>query len=195
MAPCSGQRRKYVLLEGGGKAADAGKDAAVEDVDAGIDRTGCALARRDEGANPIAVEHDPAKPVAHDVGPERHVHEARFRARGQIENVEVEERVAVEQQEALLQPPGGVHQRTGGSERRLLQRYDEAGASPHRAVIARQNALGLVARQQQDFVKRIVAGDFIDQRIEERPSADAAASASASSSSAHQAGCRGRRPE
>jgi hypothetical protein len=35
------------------------------------------------------------------------------RARGQIENVEVEERIAVEQQEALLQQSGGVNQRTG----------------------------------------------------------------------------------
>ena len=65
-----------------------------------------------------------------------------------------------------------MNQCTGRSERRLLQRYGEPGASPHRTVVARQNALGLVARQQQDFVERIVARDFIDQRVEERPAAD-----------------------
>src|SRR3954451_23919086 len=168
----SGQRWKYILLEGGGEAADAGKDAAVDDVDAGIDRTGCPLAPCNEGANPIAVAPAPPKPVAHDVGPQRHVHEARAGARGQIKDVEVEERIAVEQQKALLQPSGGVNQCTGGSERHLLQRHGEAGASPHRTVVARQNAFGLVARQQQDFVKHIVTRDFIDQRVEERPAAD-----------------------
>src|SRR5215213_7920774 len=52
-----GQRRKYILLKGSGKAADAGKDAAVDDVDAGVDRAGRPLTRCNERANPIAVEH------------------------------------------------------------------------------------------------------------------------------------------
>ena len=81
MPPLAASDGKYVLLERGGEAADPGDDRAVDDVDAGIDRPGRALAGRDEGANPIAVQHDPAVPVADDVGAQRHVNAAGVPAR------------------------------------------------------------------------------------------------------------------
>ena len=73
------------------------------DVDAGIDRTGGALAGRDECTNSVVVEDDAAKPVADNIGAQRHVNETGIRARHQIEEVEVEKRIAVEKQKPILQ--------------------------------------------------------------------------------------------
>ena len=86
-----GKRRENVLLERGGQRAGAVDDRPVEHIDAGIDRTGRALARCNEGSNPIALEQDPAVAVADDVGAQGHVNKAGVGARDQIEDIEVEE--------------------------------------------------------------------------------------------------------
>ncbi len=65
-----------------------------------------------------------------------------------------------------------MNQGAGRSERRLFERDLEAGAPSDGAGVAGLDALGLVARQQQDFLEHVVAGDFVDQRIEKRPAAD-----------------------
>jgi hypothetical protein len=65
-----------------------------------------------------------------------------------------------------------MNQRASRSERRLLQPDGQACTSPDRAGIARLNDLGLVACKQQDFVEGIIACDFVDQRIKERPAAN-----------------------
>ncbi len=61
------ERGEYVLFERSGEAIDPGDDRAIDYVDTGIDGAGGALAGRDEGTNPVAVQHDPAEPVAHDI--------------------------------------------------------------------------------------------------------------------------------
>src|ERR1700744_5450853 len=56
-----GEHREYVLLERSGQALDPGNDRAIDDIDAGIDRTGRALAGCEEGANPAAIQNDAAE--------------------------------------------------------------------------------------------------------------------------------------
>ena len=62
-----------------------------------------------------------------------------------------------------------MSQGTCRPERLLFQRDVEARASPDCAGVARQNGLGSMAAEQQNFLERIVSRDFIDQRIEKRP--------------------------
>ena len=91
MAPAAASAGKTSCSREAGSAPTRSTIDAVEHVDAGVDRTGCALARRNEGSNPIAVEQDPAVAVADDVGAQGHVNEAGVGARDQIEDIEVEE--------------------------------------------------------------------------------------------------------
>ena len=105
-------------------------------------------------------------------GTQCHMNEAGACTRHQIEKIEIEKRSAVEKQKTLLQQDGRVSQGTRGPEWLSLQRDREARASPDCARIARQNMLGPIAGQQQNFLERIVPRDFVDQRIEKWPAAD-----------------------
>jgi hypothetical protein len=65
LAACS-KAGKHVLLERGGKPRDVSENGLVDDVDAGIDRTRGARARRDEIPHEFAVQRDTPVAVADD---------------------------------------------------------------------------------------------------------------------------------
>ena len=173
MRAVGGKHGKYVLLERSGQAVDPGEDRAVDDVDAGIDRAGRALAGRDERANPIAVHDRPGR-----TGRRRHRRAAPCE-RGWNCARATRSRMLKSKNESPL-----------SSRKRSCSRsaaWTSAPAVPSGACssetmrrarpltcagVAGLNALGLVARQQQDFLENVVARDFIDQHIEKRPAAD-----------------------
>src|SRR5216683_3111829 len=65
-----------------------------------------------------------------------------------------------------------MHKRARCSQWLRFERDNDARASPCCAAVASLDHLRLVARKQQNLVERIVAGDFVDQRIEKGPAAD-----------------------
>jgi len=96
------------LYQRSGEAVDAIDDGPVDDVDASIDRTGCAVAGRYERANAVVVQDNAIKSVAGNIGAQCHVNEAGACAPDQIEKIEIEKRIAVEKQKALVQQTSRV---------------------------------------------------------------------------------------
>ena len=162
------QPRKDVLFQRAGQGPDSVQNRPAHGIDAAIDQTrlsrdllfqkgGDALALQRHRAIAVGIGHDAQGQTHHGLGRQ---------GPGQIAQVHIEQTIAIEQQEGLVELIAGIGQGPGGPGGRRLDRMDDAQTKAANIVGHGLELLGAIAAQQHNLFKA-VTGHLVGEPGEE----------------------------
>lgn len=166
--PLPGQAGKHFLLQGAGAGRHPVQNRAPQQSDAAADQSRPAPRLFGKGPDAVAVEADRAEPAGLRQKPQGDLAQpgTAFGDGEEIEQVDIEQGVAVKQQEFGGERVFRVFEGAGSAQGLIRAKTAHRGAMPGHAAEGVLDGARPIAAQQQDF-PQTVPGHGIDQRIQE----------------------------